>query len=177
MTGREQPSGKRRQSLSVSVVLGIVLVPLAAFAASVLVDSEEPSETSSTTVPAAVAPTTQPEAVPSPETASADDLAAACGDAGLVLVDAEADGSISEVQQAALDGLREVCDQQGMPLPGKPAPEPIVQTVVVADNTSSNAAAQPSDVFEVEDDDHDDDREEDDHEDDDHEDDEDEDDD
>jgi hypothetical protein len=176
MTGREQPSGKRRQSLSVSVVLGIVLVPLAAFAASVLVDSEEPSETSSTTVPAAVAPI-QPEAVPSPETASTDDLAAACGDAGLVLVDAEADGSISEVQQAALDGLREVCDQQGMPLPGKPAPEPIVQTVVVAGN-ESNAAAQPTDVFEVEDDDHDDDdHEEDDHEEDDHEDDEDEDDD
>ncbi|HSO50298.1 MAG TPA: hypothetical protein VLS86_07095 [Acidimicrobiia bacterium] len=167
MTGREQPSGKRRQSLSVSVVLGIVLVPLAAFAASVLVDSEEPSETSSTTVPAAVA-ATQPEAVPSAVTASADDLAAACGDAGLVLVDAEADGSISEVQQAALDGLREVCDQQGMPLPGKPAPEPIVQTVVVAGNASSNAAAQPNDVFEVEDDDRDDDDRDDDHEEDDH---------
>jgi hypothetical protein len=177
MTGREQPAGKRRQSLSASVVLGIVLVPLAAFAASVLVDSEEPSETSSTTVPAAVAPT-QPAAVPSPETASADDLAAACGDAGLVLVDAEADGSISEVQQAALDGLREVCDQQGMPLPGKPAPEPIVQTVVVPGNASSSAAAQPGDVFEVEDDDHEDeDHEEEDHEDEDDEDDEDEDDD
>jgi hypothetical protein len=64
-----------------------------------------------------------------------------------------------------------------MPLPGKPAPEPIVQTVVVAGN-ESNAAAQPTDVFEVEDDDHDDDdHEEDDHEEDDHEDDEDEDDD
>jgi hypothetical protein len=173
MTGREQPSGKRRQSLSVSVILGIVLVPLAAFAASVLVDSEEPSETSSTTVPAAVAPT-QPELVPSAETASADDLAAACGDVGLVLVDAEVDGSISELQQAALDGLREVCDQQGMPLPGKPAPEPVVQTVVVADEASASAAAPASDVFEVEDDDHDDDdHEDDDHEDDDHEDDED----
>jgi hypothetical protein len=169
MTGREQTSGKRRQSLSVSVVLGILLVPLAAFAASVLVDSEESSEMSSTTVPAAVA-TTQPDAILAPGRASADDLGAACGDAGLVLVNAEADGSISELQQAALDGLREVCDQQGMPLPGKPGPEPIVQTVVVADDASSNAAAQASAVFEVEDDDHEDDDHEDD-EDDDHEDD------
>jgi hypothetical protein len=47
-------------------------------------------------------------------------------------VDGEANGSITELQQSALDALREICAQQGMPLPGKPVPEPIVQTVVSA---------------------------------------------
>jgi hypothetical protein len=69
-----------------------------------------------------------------PQTATAADLEAACGELGVGMVAAEADGSITDIQQAALDALREICAQQGMPLPGKPAPPPVTQTVVLADS-------------------------------------------
>ena len=170
MSDRENSPSKRRQGLSVSVVLGTLLIPLSAFAASVLVTNDGSGDPPATTMPTAAA---QPQSVPAiePPIASSADLVAACGEAGLLLVDAEVAGSISEVQQAALDGLREICTQQGIPLPGKPVPEPIVQTVVVAESVPSQGV-DDSVFFEDdhdEDDDDDDDRDDDD--DDDHEDD------
>lgn len=137
MSDRERNGNvKRRQGLSASVALGTLLIPLSAFAASMMVRNdapvEPPTSVSSTVVDSPI------EAVFDTQTATAADLVAACGEAGLRLVDTEADGSITGIQQAALDALREICSEQGMPLPGKPIPEPIVQTVVVA-----NAASAP----------------------------------
>jgi hypothetical protein len=155
MADRERNAGtRRRQSLSVSMVLGTLLVPLSAFAASMLVSNDPPVEPSASV--AVTAPTPQPYAVSSPPTATIADLEAACGDAGLLLVTAETAGSITDVQQAALTALREICAEQGLALPGKPVPEPIVQTVVVSGSASTPSVAQGPSGY-VSDDDHDDD--------------------
>jgi hypothetical protein len=144
----------------VSVLVGLVLVPLSAYAASILVSDRMPAE-SEASIPAPVAtPVTVTDFAA--QTASAADLEAACGDAGLGMVAAEADGSIGDVEQAALDALREICAEQGMPLPGKPAPPPLTQTVVLADNGPAPAVGSEVE-WGVEDDD---DRDEDDHDDD-----------
>jgi hypothetical protein len=47
----------------------------------------------------------------------AGDVASACGNEGMKLVELEKDGSITDVQQAALDALRPICSDQGQPLP------------------------------------------------------------
>ncbi|HEX2404115.1 MAG TPA: hypothetical protein VHM29_05375, partial [Acidimicrobiia bacterium] len=80
-----------------SVILGTLLVPLSAFAASTVVESTATPDrltgAESSPVPNSV--------VTQPGSTSAD-LETACGDAGLAMVVAEAAGSISELQQAAL---------------------------------------------------------------------------
>jgi len=132
MSRRDPNSTGARRGVSVSVLVGLVLVPLSAYAASILVSDRIPVE------PEAIIPA--PVATPltvtdfAAQTASAVDLEAACGDAGLGMVAAETDGSIGDIEQASLDALREICVEQGMPLPGKPVPPPITQTVVLADN-------------------------------------------
>ena len=85
----------------------------------------------------------------------------------MILVDLEVAGAITDVQQAALDALRPLCEQQGLALPPAPVPAPIVQTISVS------ATVPPTTVTTVDDDWEDDHHEEDDHEDedDDHEDD------
>jgi hypothetical protein len=79
-------------------------------------------------------------------------------------VAAEAGGSIGDIAQGALDALREICAQQGMPLPGKPVPPPITQTVVLADNGPAPTVGSETEL-EVE---YDDDRDDEDHDDEDH---------
>jgi hypothetical protein len=153
-----------RKGLSVSVVLGTLLIPLTAFAASVMVGdgmAADPETTVSSTVGATdVAPVSEGQ------TATAADLVAACGPAGLDLVAGEANGSLTGLQQAALDALREICAQEGMPLSGKPVPEPIVRTVVDASPALPATQDSLEDESEFEDhDDEDDDREADEHED------------
>jgi len=125
-----------RKGLSASVALGTLLIPLTAFAASVMVGDGTAADPATTVTSTIVETKVGP--VFTSQTATAADLVAACGEAGLDLVDSEAEGSITDIQQAALDALREICAQQGMPLPGKPVPEPIVETVV------ANAASGPS---------------------------------
>ncbi len=123
-----------RKKLPLSVALGTLLIPVSAFAASALV-KDAPVVESPTTV--ATTAQAQTEAVFAPQTVSAADLTAACGVEGLKLVESEAQQSITAIQQAALDALREICVQEGMPLPGKPVPEPVTQTVVVANAAAS----------------------------------------
>jgi hypothetical protein len=150
-----------RKGLSVSVALGTLLIPLTAFAASVLVGdgvAADPVTTVSSTIVAT-------EVVTGSEMATAADLVAACGQSGLDLVAGEANGSLTGLQQAALDALRGICAQEGLPLPGKPVPEPIVETIVNA--SPAPLATQPSFEDESEFEDHD--SEDDDHEEDEHE--------
>jgi hypothetical protein len=163
-------------SLTVSMIVGTVLVPMSALAAIWLTGSGDGGEESAATTTTAVPVTTVSTA---PETTTAGvtraDLQTACGPEGMQLVSLEEQGTISDVQQAALDALRDLCDQQGIPLPAKPAGEPIVQTVVVpAPSTNTTVAATTAttyddDEYEDEYDDHDDDEYEDeDHDDDEH---------
>ena len=153
MSQRDHNPTRARRSVSASVLAGMLLVPLSAYAASVLVSDRTQVEPEA----AVPAPIYTPVTVTdfATQTASAADLEAACGDVGLGMVGAELDGSISDIQQAALDALREICAQQGMPLPGKPAPQPITQTVILADGQPAPSIGDGAESeWEIQDDDH-----------------------
>jgi hypothetical protein len=131
---------------SASLIIGLLLVPLSAVAAVALVSPDTPAEaatvaaTETTLNETTTTSTTTVETTIAPEIASAADLAAACGEQGLSLVDKESGGTISPLEQAALDSLRAICDSEGMGLPGKPAPEPVVETVTVAAGSGSSSS-------------------------------------
>ena len=169
MSQRDRNPARAKRSVSTSMVLGLLLVPLSAYAASVLIGDRPQSELEAPAPASLSTPVTATDFAI--QTATAADLAAACGETGMGMVGAETEGSISDIQQAALDALREICAEQGMPLPGKPAPEPLTQTVVLADSQPASSADEGAEVgWEVEyDDDHDEDEwDDDDHENDDH---------
>jgi len=153
MSQRDHDPRRAKRSVSASVLVGMLLVPLSAYAASVLVSDKTQVEPEAR-VPAPIyTPVTVTDFAT--QTASAADLEAACGDVGLGMVAAELDGSISDIQQAALDALREICVQQGMPLPGKPAPQPITQTVILADGQPAPSIGDGAESeWEIQDDDH-----------------------
>ena len=139
---RRSPSFK----FTLSAILGLALIPLAAVVAVALVSDANPE--------AAVAaePSVEVQALPEVQQvvfgavgqATPEDLAAACGPAGLDLVAREADRTISPLQQAALDALRPICEGQGTPLPDKPEPDPITRTVTVRTATSAPAPVAPA---------------------------------
>ena len=138
----------RRNTFTLSLILGLLLIPVSAVAALALVDrtvtdddalaaaSAEPLSAVTTVVAAnaAAEPTTEA------------DLAMACGDEGWALVEKEIDGTINGLEQAALDALRGICESAGMPLAGPPAPAPIVRTVQV---TTPAPAAPPAESVPV----------------------------
>ena len=148
-----------------SFLMGLLLVPISAVAAFALVAGEttEPAPEvaaveSTTTTEAEVVETV---AVPTTIDPAAD-LAAACGDDGWTLVAAEADGTITELEQAALDALRPICAEAGMELAGPPAPPPVIRTVTVSsggdgDDASDAPAGDDDGSRDHEDDDHEDD--------------------
>ena len=152
-----------------SFLLGLLLVPLSAVAAFALVaggtteatPAMAAEETTTTTAVEVV------ETVAVPTTADpVADLTAACGDDGWALVGAEADGTISDLEQAALDALRPICAEAGMELAGPPAPPPVIRTVTVSSgggggDDTSDAPASDDDGSRDHDDDHDDDHDED----------------
>jgi hypothetical protein len=137
--------------LSTSLIIGLLLVPLSAVAAVALVGPDASATTATTVAAATTLPdtttttaTTVPETTAAPEIASRDDLVAACGSDGLSLVTKEADGTITPLEQAALDSLRAICSREGMDLPGKPAPEAVVETVTVAAAPASRGSSTTS---------------------------------
>jgi hypothetical protein len=116
-----------------SLATGALLVPLSAYGASSLVNAPaepEPASTSTTVAPVA-SPT---ETVAPVESA---DIGIACGEQGMQLVATEVNGSISTVQQAALDALRDICADEGMPLP---------DTTLAPATTPTTVAVQPTTV-------------------------------
>ena len=116
------------KGLSLSIVVGTLLVPLAAVAAVWLSTPEqEPAEADDPSTPPkteAVVTATSPDLV--------SDVRNACGPEGMELVSLEDTGAITDVQQAALDGLREVCQQQGVPLSPPPSAEPVTPAAAPA---------------------------------------------
>lgn len=144
MTSRNRGQSRAaKSSLSLSMILGTLLVPVSAVAAIWLSDpgqvAEAETPTSTTTTTPVATTTAQTAPVFDSVGATEADLRAACGYVGMTLVDAERDGTISDVQQAALDALRDICDEQGLSLPAAPTPEVEVRTVVVQDDFSSTA--------------------------------------
>jgi hypothetical protein len=127
--------------LAVSVIVGIVLIPLSAVAAVMLSDKgADTTATTLTTVGASADGTTAAQDI----SASTEDLAYACGEGGLWLVELERDGSITDLQQSALDALRGICSSTGSPLPGKDAPDPIVHTEVITVSNSDGGPTTPT---------------------------------
>ena len=153
MTSPSPRNTKPRSSMfTISLILGLLLIPLSAVAATALISSDGESELDDAgvivvevpeaTVPESTVPTTEVlEAetvfVTEPPTATSADLGAACGPEGLELVEREAEGTITDLEQAALDALRQICAGEGLELPGPPAPPPVVRTVSVVDSSSS----------------------------------------
>ncbi len=127
---------------TVSFVAGLLLIPMAAVTAVALMSDAEPEAAAAgDTTTTVAAPEVRQVVFGAVGEATAEDLAQACGPAGLQLVAAEADGTISPVQQAALDALRPICEGQGMALPAKPEPPPITQTVTVRKEVTVAAPA------------------------------------
>lgn len=132
-----------------SLIIGLLLIPVSAVAAYAIVSGSSDTDSPASTVAMTTAETTSTAPAPTttsagetfvvePVSATREDLERACGEDGFTLVAAEADGTISDVQQAALDALRQVCAESGMELPGPPMPEPVVRTVTI------QASSQPS---------------------------------
>ena len=140
MTARDS-SPRAKRDMSISVVLGTVLVPLSAFAASALVDTSGVGESARGAMTPPVAETNVASLGADTETA--------CGEEGLAMVAAETAGAITDVQQAALDALRGICAEQGMPLPARQALQPEVTTV-----TQPSAPASEQVLVASDDDDH-----------------------
>lgn len=160
MPGKES----KAKRLSLSVILGMALIPLAALVAVGVVRPQANADQDSTTTTLAES-STQDSIVVEPVFASEDDLKEACGDDGLDLVEMENEGSISDIQQAALDALRQLCEESGMSLPGPLAPPPVFKTEVI---TVPSSDSQYYDDDQYEHDEYEDDEHED-HEDDEHE--------
>lgn len=133
------------RSLSLSVIVGTLLIPLSAVAAIWLTDpgAQAQAEPPATSTPLAGTPSTvQTKQVTT--TPNSADLQLACGTEGMHLVDLEEAQAISDVQQAALDALRGLCEQQGMPLPARPATETVTRTVIVPSTAPQEAATATS---------------------------------
>ena len=164
------------RTMLIGLVVGVFSVPALVFAASgfFATHSDAPAaqaQTPAVAAPFLPAPTTSaaPTTTVAPSPTAAD-VVRACGEDGLSLVAAETDGSISELEQAALDALRPICEAEGLPLPGAAAPEPVtvVETVLLPPATSPVApGGGVADHDDAGDHDEDDEHEDDEHEDDD----------
>jgi hypothetical protein len=116
------------------LVFGVIAVPAVVFASTAVFDDGAPSADVERTAAAAeitrnaveTAPPTADPARGSADVAAPADIHAACGAEGAELVAREASGEISELEQAALDALRPICAEAGLPLADPMTPEPVV---------------------------------------------------
>ena len=158
MTSRSPKSKATRSStFTVSLILGLLLIPLSAVAAAAVISNgEDPGSGTveevavaaavpETTVTTTEADTVETVFVTEAPTFSREDLEAACGEQSWELVEREAEGTIGELEQAALDSLRQICAEEGLELPGPPAPPAIVRTVSVVDPSSGTTATTTMD--------------------------------
>jgi hypothetical protein len=116
------PEHHQKHRFSTSLIVGVLLVPLSAVAAFGVVGRSGGEAGQIPAVTDNLAPTTlqatlDVPATPTVTAAPVDrELARACGRDGRKLVALEGSGEISDVQQAALDALRPICNEAGKPL-------------------------------------------------------------
>jgi len=137
--GASRPPAK----FTISFVAGLLLLPVAAVLAVAMTPQGSPSAAATPTAQPATTTESRQVVFGAVGEATADDLARACGPAGVHLVELEATGTITPLQQAALDALRPICEGQGLPLAGKPEVEPIVRTVTVEAVASAAGTTPP----------------------------------
>jgi hypothetical protein len=114
----------KRRSLLVALAIGLVSGPVLALAASGVFNTDGAVASPTTLAAAVAAPAALPTGQGAADTAFAD-LLAACGTEGRGLVAGETAGSLTALQQAALDALRPVCAAAGLSLDG-PAPAAVI---------------------------------------------------
>ncbi|HUU62089.1 MAG TPA: hypothetical protein VMX37_06870 [Acidimicrobiia bacterium] len=126
----------KRKGFLVALAIGLLSAPALAFGVA-----QTPGADSTATVPvtSATLAAAPAAAVAGPEA----DLAAACGAEGASLVAAEAAGTLTDVQQAALDALRPICAAAGFSLAGSPSPDAAL--VSAPAGTGLPPAAAPAD--------------------------------
>lgn len=133
------------KSFGTSFVAGVVLLPAAAILSVALIGQAAPEEpveaalVADTTVAAVVV---QAEAPASPFLSDLDIWTACVPDAA-GLIEKETAGTITPVEDAALDALRAICAEEGIPLDGPPPPPPVSRTVYVNGPSAAPAPAAP----------------------------------
>ncbi len=152
------------------LVVGILAIPALVLASTAILDdrdriddgvrSDESARVAGAIVDATTITAPPVTSPPIADTDDADtddaDIVTACGPDGAELVAREASGEITELEQAALDALRPICLEAGLPLADAPMPEPIVivETVIEAAPATANPAG--NDAAAHDDEDHDD---------------------
>lgn len=107
-------SGAAKTSLPVSLLIGALVVPLSAIASVAIANLVGSSAAGSSPVPAPTSIAIDAPVAPS----LSEDLAVACGPAGEELAASDRDGTATQIQKAALDALRPLCEALGVPIPG-----------------------------------------------------------
>lgn len=133
--------GKRKGFL-VALVIGLVSAPALALVASGLLGGQAVADEPVSTTAAAVAPVTVPPATTTTTTPPAD-LKRACTIEGADLVAGETAGRLSDLQQAALDALRPICESAGFSLQAASTAQiaaPVTAAPAPATTTSAPAA-------------------------------------
>jgi hypothetical protein len=134
----------RRAGLVVAVVIGLLTGPaLAVGATKVFQRSESVAAEESVSTSTTAGTSTTVAAIPAAavgESGALSDMQLACGPEGSTLVAREADGTITGIEQAALDALRPICKDEGMPLVGLTATR---VEGLGPDGTTSTTAGSP----------------------------------
>jgi hypothetical protein len=165
MSERGPTSGKGAR-VSGSVIAGLLLVPATAIAAVAIVGATvrpptaEAIEGVTETTEAIKDTTTTTTLVDVEGLSDAEALEKACTESAERLIEQELDESIDDLEMAALDALRQICDEHGLTIAGPPEPEPIVQVVTVKQDPTTTTTEEP-DVYIDDYDDDDDDKDED----------------
>lgn len=150
MARREQNKAKANR-VTGSVIAGLLLVPATAIAAVAIVGAtaQPPAAEAldesleSTTTLEVVDSTTTTSVVPG---MSEDEMVEqACTVSAMELVNREVDETLTGLESAALDALRQICEEHGMPLAGPPVPEAVVRVVkVAAPAQTATTVAEPA---------------------------------
>lgn len=85
----------------------------------------------------------------------AQDLLLACGPVATEMIELEKAGSLTSLQAAALDALRPICSQQGIPLPEAPGPQTVQAVLPRSNPVVSSVSAGSDDLGDDWDDEHD----------------------
>jgi hypothetical protein len=131
--------------LVIAVVVGLLAGPALAVGAAKIFGRPESAKTegsvpTSTAAAATATPVVQAAATTT-TTAGPSDMELACGPEGQTLVAREENGTITGLEQAALDALRPICTEAGMPLTGSGAS---AGSSVSPDTTTSTTAPPPA---------------------------------
>jgi hypothetical protein len=137
-TTEDDMDGKRKGFL-VALVIGLISGPALALGVTHIFGADPAVAAPATT---AAAPSTTGALAATTTTVGPEaDLAAACGAEGAALVAAEDGGTLSDLQQAALDALRPICAAAGFNLAGASSADGVLVSAPSSSTTAPPAVA------------------------------------